>query len=46
MEKSKIVSFWKEIEQAKRIAIGGLLLGDLQEGKFKFLNEKEVNLVF
>ena len=35
-----------KIYALKRIAIGGLLLGDLQEGKFKFLNEKEVNLVF
>lgn len=28
MEKSKIVSFWKEIEQAKRIAIGGHIRPD------------------
>ena len=35
-----------KIYALKRIAIGGLLLGDLQEGKFKYLDEKEINLVF
>lgn len=35
-----------KIYSLKRIAIGGLLLGDLQEGKYRYLDEKEKNLVF
>ena len=35
-----------KIYALKRISIGGLLLGDLQEGKFKYLSDKEKDLVF
>ena len=35
-----------KIYALKRISIGGLLLGDLQEGKFKYLGDKEKDLVF
>lgn len=35
-----------KIYNLKRISIGQLLLGDLKEGKFKYLNKQEINMVF
>ena len=39
-------SFKVKIYSLKRISIGGLKLDDLQEGKYKYLNDVEKNLVF
>lgn len=43
----RIFEFFKvKIYALKRISIGGLQLDDLQEGKYRYLNENEKNLVF
>ncbi len=39
-------SFKVKIYSLKRIAIGGLLLGDLKEGKYKYLDEKQKQKIF
>lgn len=35
-----------KIYSLKRLQIGNLLLGDLEEGKYRYLNKKEINKVF
>jgi 23S rRNA pseudouridine2605 synthase len=34
------------VHELKRIAYGGLQLGDLAQGKFRYLNSKEIDLIF
>ena len=35
-----------KIYSLKRLQIGGLTLGNLEEGKYKYLDKKEINRVF